>query len=121
MNTFLIAIVIGAFIGVLIKAYFFVLWRRTRRLPAQARRPTRTYIRALIAVSMVAVSTGVGAVLGVGFGIFHLLVIEGGLAAGGHAIHSTLDGSTVLYSGMAIGAALGIGAARYFWNHSKPA
>lgn len=80
----------------------------------------RPSIRVLIAVSMVAIATGVGAVLGVAYGIFHLLVLEGGLSAGGHAINSGLDGQTVMYTGAAIGAALGIGAALFFWNQSKP-
>ena len=80
----------------------------------------RTNTRVLIAVSMVAVSAGVGAVLGVLFGIFHLVVIEGGLAVGGHAINSSWNGSTVLFAGTAIGAALGIGAALFFWRRSKP-
>jgi ABC-type molybdate transport system permease subunit len=120
MKTFLMAIFVGAFIGVLLKTYFFVQWSRKRRLMAQERSPMRTYIRVLIAVSMVVVPTGVGYVLGVVYGIFHVVVVEGGLAAGGHAISSTWDASIGLYTGMAIGAALGIGAAFYFWQQSKP-
>jgi hypothetical protein len=120
MKTFLISLFVAAFIGFLLKTYIFVQWSRNWRLMAQERSPMRTYIRALIAVSMVVVPTGVGYVLGVVYGIFHLVVVEGGLAAGGHAISSTSDGSIGLYTGMAIGAALGIGAAFYFWHQSKP-
>jgi len=80
----------------------------------------RTYIRVLIAVLMVAAGTGAGYLLASAYVIFHAVVLEGGLAAGGHAISSGLDGPTVMYTGMAIGAALGIGAALFFWHHSKP-
>jgi hypothetical protein len=120
MKTFLIALFASAFIGVLIKAYIFVLWSRRQRLPPQERSPMRTYIRVLIAVSMVAILTGMGLVLGIVYGIFDLVVVEGGLGAGGHAINSGLDGPTVMYTGTAIGAVLGIAAALFFWLHSKP-
>lgn len=80
----------------------------------------RTYIRVLIAVFMTAASTGLGYVLAVMYVIFHTVVLEGGLAGGGHAINSGLDGPAVMLVGAAIGAALGIGAALYFWHHSKP-
>jgi len=80
----------------------------------------RTNIRVLIAVSMVAILTGMGLVLGVVYGIFYLVAIEGGLGAGGHAINSAVDGPTVMFTGTAIGAALGIGAALLFWHYSKP-
>lgn len=120
MKTLLITIFVGAFIGFLIKSGIFILWNRRQRLPPQERSPMRTYIRVLIAVSMVAISTGVGYVLGAVYVIFHLVVVEGGLGAGGHAISSGLDGPTVMYAGAAIGAALGIGAALFFWHKSKP-
>lgn len=80
----------------------------------------RTSIRVLITVSIAAVLTGVGYLMGAAYVIFHLVVIEGGLAAGGHAISSSFDGLAVIKGGTAIGAALGIAAALYFWHHSKP-
>ena len=80
----------------------------------------RTYVRVLIAVLMVAAGTGAGYLLAAVYVIFDLVVIEGGLGAGGHAISSGLDGPTVMYTGTAIGAVLGIAAALFFWHHSKP-
>lgn len=120
MQTLLIALFAGAVIGLLIKISVFFLLSRERQLPSRESIPMRTSLRVLVAVAITAASSGVGALLGVTYGIFHLVVVEGGLGAGGHAINSSLDGTTVLYAGMAIGAALGIGAALYFWQLSKP-
>jgi hypothetical protein len=56
----------------------------------------RPCMRVLSVVSMVVVPADVGYVLGAVYGIFHLVVVEGGLAAGGHVINSTSNGSIML-------------------------
>ncbi|MSQ98781.1 MAG: hypothetical protein EXR85_05730 [Xanthomonadales bacterium] len=80
MKTFLIVFFASAIIGILVKAYLFILSSRRQRLPLEERSPMRTYIRVLIAVSMVAILTGMGLVLGIVYGIFIWLRLKAGSA-----------------------------------------